>query len=44
LVGDLAVSLQVGLDVLLHGERHIRVADAMAERLPVDLRVTAAVA
>ena len=40
-VGDLAVGLQVGLDVLLHGERHIRVADAMAQRLPVDLGIAA---
>src|SRR5205823_6115054 len=38
-VRDLAVGLQVGLNVLLHGERHVRVADAPAQRLPVDLRV-----
>jgi hypothetical protein len=38
-VGDLAVGLQVGLDVLLHGERHVRVADAVAQRLPVDLGI-----
>jgi hypothetical protein len=40
-VRDLAVGLQVGLDVLLHGERHVRVADPDAERLPVDLRIAA---
>src|SRR5437762_712139 len=38
-VRDLAVGLQVGLNVLLHGERHVRVTDAPAQRLPVDLRV-----
>ena len=40
-VRHLAVRLQVGLNVLLHGERHVRVTDAPAERLPVDLRVPA---
>jgi hypothetical protein len=35
------VCFEVGLDVLLHGERHIRVADAVAQRLPVDLGVPA---
>jgi hypothetical protein len=38
-VRDLAVRLQVGLDVLLHGERHVGVADALAQCLPVDLRI-----
>ena len=28
-VGDLAVGLQVGLDVLLHGERHVGVTDPL---------------
>src|ERR1700747_2715886 len=37
--GDMPVGFQVGLDILLHGERHIRVADAMAQRLPVDLGI-----
>jgi hypothetical protein len=40
-VRHLAVGLQVGLHVLLHRERHVRVADAAAERLPVDLRIAA---
>jgi hypothetical protein len=38
-VGHLAVGLQVGLDVLLHGERYVRVTDPLAEGLPVDLRI-----
>ena len=37
----LAVGLQVGLDVLLHRERHVRMTDPLAERLPVDLRIAA---
>jgi hypothetical protein len=32
-IGDLAVGLQVGLDVLLHGERHVRMDDPLPERL-----------
>jgi hypothetical protein len=40
-VGHLAVGLQVGLDVLLHGERHVCVPDALAECLPVDLCIAA---
>jgi len=40
-VRHLAVGLQVGLHVLLNGEGNIRVADALAERFPVDLRVLA---
>jgi hypothetical protein len=39
--GYLAVGLQVGLDVLLHGERDVRVADPLAQRLPVDLGIAA---
>jgi hypothetical protein len=38
-ISDLTVSFQVGLDVLLHGERHIRVADPLTQRLPVDLGI-----
>jgi hypothetical protein len=37
-VRDLAVGFQIGLNVLLHSEGHVRVADALAERLPVNLR------
>jgi hypothetical protein len=40
-VRDLAVSLQVSLYALLHGERHVRVPDPLAECLPVDLRIAA---
>jgi hypothetical protein len=40
-VGDLAVGFQVGLYVLLHGERHVGVSNALAQRLPVDLGVAA---
>jgi hypothetical protein len=39
----LAVGFQVRLDVLLHGERHVRVPDPLAEGLPVDLRIAASV-
>ncbi len=38
---DLAAGLQVGLDVLLLGERDVCVAEPDAERLPVDLGVPA---
>ncbi len=34
-------ALQVGLDVLLHGERDTRMPDALAQRLLVDLRIAA---
>ena len=40
-LATLAVGFQVGLDVLLHGERHVCVPDALAQRLPVDLGVPA---
>jgi hypothetical protein len=40
-VGHLAVRLKVGLNVPLHRERHVGVADALAQGLPVDLRVAA---
>jgi hypothetical protein len=39
--GYLAVGLEVGLDVLLHGERDVRVAYPLAQRLPVDLGIAA---
>jgi hypothetical protein len=39
--GDLAVGFEIGLDVLLHRERDIRMSDALAQRLPVDLRIAA---
>ena len=38
---DLAVHLKVGLNVLLHDERHVRVPDPLAQGLPVDLRIAA---
>ncbi len=37
----LATSLEIRLDVLLHRERHVGVADSLAQRLPVDLGITA---
>jgi hypothetical protein len=39
--GDLAVSLKVGLNVLAHREGHVGMADALAERSPVDLGIAA---
>ena len=39
--GDLPVSVEVCLHVLLHGEGDIGMADPLAERLPVDLRIPA---
>lgn len=39
--GHLSIGFQVGLDVLLHGERHVCVPDPLAEGLPVDLRIAA---
>jgi hypothetical protein len=39
--GYLTAGFEVRLDVLLHGERDIRVADPLAERLPADLGITA---
>jgi hypothetical protein len=35
-VGDLTIRDEIGLDVPLHRERNISVADPFAERLPVD--------
>jgi hypothetical protein len=35
----LPVALQIGLGVLLHSERDLRVADPLARCLPIDLRV-----
>jgi hypothetical protein len=40
-VRDLAVGLQVSLDVLPQGEGHVRMTDPGTERLPVDLRIAA---
>jgi hypothetical protein len=40
-VRDRAVGLQAGLDVLLHRERHVGVAEPYAQRLPVDLGIAA---
>ena len=40
-VSDLPIRLQVSLHVMLHREPHVRMADALAERLPVDLRIAA---
>jgi hypothetical protein len=37
----LPVGRQVGLHVLPHRERHVRMADARAQGLPVDLGITA---
>lgn len=42
--GHLAVRLQVGLDILLHGERDIGVTDPRAERLQSILALHPAVA
>ena len=38
---DLTVGFEVGLDILLHGERDIRVSDPLTQRLPVDLGIAA---
>ena len=38
-VRNLAAGLQVGLNVLLQRERHLRVPEVLAQRLPVDLRI-----
>jgi hypothetical protein len=38
---DLSAGFQVGLDILLHGERDIRVSDPLTQRLPVDLGIAA---
>jgi hypothetical protein len=40
-VRHLAVRLQVGLDVLLHGERYVSVAEPHAQSLQADLCITA---
>jgi hypothetical protein len=40
-VRHLTVGPKVGLDVPLNGERHVRMPDALAQRLPVNLRIAA---
>ena len=35
----LSIGLQVGLNGVLHRERHVRMPNPLAERIPVDLRV-----
>jgi hypothetical protein len=38
-VRDLAAGRQAGRNLLLQHERHVRVPDVLAQRIPVDLRI-----